>query len=95
MILLDEFYEMKLCNDGVAYEVKSKRKLSLDLLSLKEKITEATGMRAKIALPVLLLLEGSNGTTVNIFPEGRLLLRKFSNQSSAEEFVRLLSSVVF
>lgn len=92
---MDEFYEMKLCNDGVAYEVKSKKRLSLDLMFLKDKITEATGMRAKIALPVLLLLEGSNGTTVNIFPEGRLLLRKFSDQSSAEEFVRLLSSVVF
>ena len=63
--------------------------------TLAEKIIEATGMTAKIALPVLLLLEGSNGITVNIFPEGRLLLRKFPNQHSAEEFVRQLSSVVF
>ncbi|MHA1929694.1 MAG: hypothetical protein ACTSV2_14070 [Candidatus Thorarchaeota archaeon] len=86
---------MKLCNDGVAYEVKSMKRLSLDLVALKDRITEATGMTAKICLPVLLLLEGSNGTTVNIFPEGRLLLRKFPDQSSAEEFVRLLSSAVF
>ncbi len=86
---------MKLCNDGVAYEVKSKRKLALDLVSLKERIVETTGMTAKISLPVLLLLEGSNGSTVNIFPEGRLLLRKFPDQSSAEEFVRLLSLALF
>ena len=93
VIQLDEFYPIKLCDDGVAFEVKPKRRLSLDLPALKEKIVEGTGMNARVCLPVLLLLEGTNGRAVNIYPEGRLLLRKFPSKSDAEEIVKLLSSL--
>lgn len=95
MIQLDEYYPIKLCDDGVAFEVKPKRRLSLDLPALKEKIVEATGMTARVCLPVLLLLQGTNGQAINIYPEGRLLLRKFPSKSDAEEILKLLSSLFF
>ncbi|MHA2374738.1 MAG: hypothetical protein ACXAB9_01145 [Candidatus Thorarchaeota archaeon] len=51
-------------------------------------------MRARVSLPALLLLESSTGEVVNIFPSGRMLLRKFTSKDVAREFVEMISPIL-
>ena len=61
---------------------------------MKDQIVEMTGMRARVSLPALLLLESSTGEVVNIFPSGRMLLRKFASKEIAREFVEMISPIL-
>ncbi|MHA1905644.1 MAG: hypothetical protein ACXABC_03140 [Candidatus Thorarchaeota archaeon] len=62
--------------------------------ALEDQIVEMTGMRVRISLPALLLLESSTGEVVNIFPSGRMLLRKFASKDVAREFVEMISPIL-
>ncbi|MHA2240422.1 MAG: hypothetical protein ACXADL_12035 [Candidatus Thorarchaeota archaeon] len=62
--------------------------------ALKDQIVEITGMRARVNLPALLLLESSTGEVVNIYPSGRMLLRKFASKDAAREFVEMISPIL-
>jgi hypothetical protein len=64
------------------------------LPALEDQIVEMTGMRVRISLPALLLLESSTGEVVNIFPSGRMLLRKFASKDVAREFVEMISPIL-
>ncbi|MHA1960930.1 MAG: hypothetical protein ACW99U_11905 [Candidatus Thorarchaeota archaeon] len=48
------------------------------------------GMRVRVCLPALLLLESDDGRVINIYPSGRILLRKFPDEEAAERFAEKL-----
>ncbi len=88
-------YHMKICSEKTGYEVKPKAQMKLDLTALKDEIVTITGMNVRVGVPALLLIEGKDGQVVNIFPSGRLLLRKFPTQDAAEAMVRLLAPLLY
>jgi len=90
-----DLYQFKVCSEKTGYEVKPKSQLKLDLMSLQEEIVKITGLRIRVNVPALLLLEGDDGQVINIFPSGRLLLRNFSTQNDAEKVVNLLSPLLY
>jgi len=92
---MTEQFVLKLCSDRTAFEIRPKKPLTLDLLSLKNELVDKTGMKARLCLAAILLLEDDQGRVVSIFPTGRLLLRKFSTQDSAEEIARLIAPLLY
>ena len=92
---MTEQFVLKLCSDRTAFVVRPKKSLTLDLLSLKKELENMTGMKARVCLAAILLLEDDQGRVVSVFPTGRLLLRKFSTQNSAEEIARLIAPLLY
>ncbi len=90
-----DLYHLKICSEKTGYEVKSKSRVKLDLMALQEKIVSITGLRVRVGVPALLLLEGDDGQVINIFPSGRLLLRNFSSKNDAETLVSFLAPLLY
>ncbi len=88
-------YHFKICSEKAGYEVKPVNRLHLDLMNLEKKILEITGYSVRVSVPALLLLEGPDGSIINIFPSGRLLLRNFETETEAERIVDLLAAVLY
>jgi hypothetical protein len=88
---MTELFIIKLCSDGVAFEVKSKDRVKLDLVSVDEELATLMEMKIRVSLPVILILEGDDGRSITIYPSGRLLLRKFPSEKSAQQAATLLS----
>ncbi|MHA2263373.1 MAG: hypothetical protein ACXAEN_13345 [Candidatus Thorarchaeota archaeon] len=53
-------------------------------------MADILGMRVRVCLPALLLLESDDGRVINIYPSGRILLRKFPDEEAAERFAEKL-----
>ncbi|MFW9798958.1 MAG: hypothetical protein ACFFD9_00835 [Candidatus Thorarchaeota archaeon] len=92
---MSEFFTLKLCSDKTAFEAKAKVPVALDLKALADEASEKTGLRIRVSLPVLLLLEGDDGRRINIFPSGRLLLRRFPSREEAESAVGVLAPLLY
>ena len=90
-----DLFVINLCSDGVAFEVKSKNSVKLDLTSLSEELESLMKMKIRVSLPVILILEGDDGQSITIYPSGRLLLRKFPTEESAQEAAQLLSPKLY
>ncbi|MHA2425721.1 MAG: hypothetical protein ACXAEF_13100 [Candidatus Thorarchaeota archaeon] len=86
---------IKLCSDGAAFEVKSKNRVKLDLGLISEELTTLLKMKIRVSLPVILILEGDDGRSITIYPSGRLLLRKFPSEESAQQTALLLSPKLY
>ena len=92
---MTDLFIIKLCSDGVAFEVKSKNRVKLDLASISEELATQMKMKIRVSLPVILILEGDDGRSITIYPSGRLLLRKFPSEESAQEAAHLLSPKLY
>ncbi|MHA1950167.1 MAG: hypothetical protein ACXAAO_09275 [Candidatus Thorarchaeota archaeon] len=92
---MNDLFIFKLCSDGAAYEVKSKKKIKLELTSVSEDLAIQLKMKIRVNLPVILILEDDTGRSITIYPTGRLLLRKFTSEESALEAARLLSPILY
>lgn len=92
---MTDLFIIKLCSDGVAFEVKSKTRVKLDLASISEELATQMKMKIRVSLPVILILEGDDGRSITIYPSGRLLLRKFPSEESAQEAAHLLSPKLY
>ncbi len=92
---MSEFFTLKLCSDKTAFEAKAKISVALDLETLADEASEKTGLRVRVSLPALLLLEGDDGRRINIFPSGRLLLRGFPSREEAENAVGVLAPLLY
>jgi ArsR family metal-binding transcriptional regulator len=92
---MDELFNLKLCSDGAAFEVKSKRRVKLDLPSIGDELAVLTNMKIRVSLPVILILEGNEGQSITLYPSGRLLLRKFHSEESARQLVMTISSRLY
>lgn len=90
-----DLFIINLCSDGIAFEVKSKNRVKLDLISLSEELATLMKMKIRVSLPVILILEGDDGQSITIYPSGRLLLRKFPTEESAQEVAQLLSPKLY
>lgn len=90
-----DLFIINLCSDGIAFEVKSKNRVKLDLISLSEELATLMKMKIRVSLPVILILEGDDGRSITIYPSGRLLLRKFPTEESAQEVAQLLSPKLY
>lgn len=95
MLKITDLFMLKLCSDGAAYEAKPKNKTSVDILSITDEVKEVLKMKVRVNLPAMLILEGDDGRIVNIFPSGRLLLRKFPSEEAAESITKILSSLLY
>jgi hypothetical protein len=92
---MTDLFTIKLCSDGAAFEVKSKNKVKLDLASLSEELVTLTKMKIRVSLPVILILEDDEGRSITIYPSGRLLLRKFPSEESAQRAALILSPKLY
>ncbi|MHA1965457.1 MAG: hypothetical protein ACW97G_12830 [Candidatus Thorarchaeota archaeon] len=92
---MNDLYVIKLCSDGAAFEVKSKNRVKLDLASLSEELATLMKMKIRVSLPVILILEDDDGRSITIYPSGRLLLRKFPTEESAQQAALLLSPKLY
>ena len=90
-----DLFIINLCSDGIAFEVKSKNRVNLDLISISEELATLMKMKIRVSLPVILILEGVDGQSITIYPSGRLLLRKFPTEESAQEVAQLLSPKLY
>ncbi|MFW9809761.1 MAG: hypothetical protein ACFFE6_10330 [Candidatus Thorarchaeota archaeon] len=79
---MSDTFIVKLCSDGAAFEVKPKQRTKLNLTSISEEFASVTGMRIRVSLPVILILEGEDGQSITVYPSGRLLFRKFPSEES-------------
>ncbi len=86
---------LKLCSDGAAYEAKPKNRTNVDILSVTDEVKDLLKMTVRVSLPAMLILEGDDGKIVNIFPSGRLLLRKFPSEEDAENIARKLALLLY
>ncbi|MHA2353130.1 MAG: hypothetical protein ACXAC0_05185 [Candidatus Thorarchaeota archaeon] len=82
---MSDLFIIKLCSDGAAFEVKSKKRVKLDLPSVSEELAMLMGMTIRVSLPVILILEGEDGRSITTYPSGRLLLRKFPTEESVRQ----------
>ena len=90
-----DLFVINLCSDGIAFEVKSKNRVKLDLIALSEELATLMKMKIRVSLPVILILEGDDGRSITIYPSGRLLLRKFPTEESAQEAAQSLSPKLY
>ena len=95
MVQITDPFIIKLCSDGAAFEVKSKNRVKLDLSSFGEDLATIMKMKIRVSLPVILILEGDDGRSITIYPSGRLLLRKFPTEESAQQAALLLSPKLY
>ena len=86
---------IKLCSDGVAFQVISKNRVKLDLTSFSKELAILMKMKIRVSLPVILILEGDDGRSITIYPSGRLLLRKFPTEESAHQASLILSPILY
>ncbi|MHA1136710.1 MAG: hypothetical protein ACTSSE_09500 [Candidatus Thorarchaeota archaeon] len=92
---MTDMFVLNLCSDGVAFEVKSKNRVKLDLVSIAEELATLIEMKIRVTLPAILILEGVDGQSITIYPSGRLLLRKFPSEESAQQAATLLSPKLY
>ena len=92
---MTDLFIFKLCSDGAAYEVKSKKKVKLELTSISEDLAKQMKMTIRVNLPVILILEDDVGRSITVYPTGRLLMRKFASEESALNAARLLSPKLY
>ncbi|MFW9792798.1 MAG: hypothetical protein ACFFEE_00730 [Candidatus Thorarchaeota archaeon] len=92
---MSDLFILKLCSDGGAFEVKSKKRIKLDLTSVSEKLATIMGMKTRVSLPVILILEGEDGRSITVYPSGRLLLRKFPSEESARQTTLEIFSILY
>jgi hypothetical protein len=92
---LTDLFILKLCSDGAAFEVKSKKRVKLDLVNASEELATQMNMKVRVSLPVILILEDDDGRSITIYPSGRLLLRKFPSEESAHQAALLLSPKLY
>lgn len=92
---MSDLFIINLCSDGIAFEVKSKNRVKLDLISLSVELATLMKMKIRVSLPVILILEGDDDRSITIYPSGRLLLRKFPSKESAQQATLLLSPKLY
>ncbi len=92
---MSNLFIINLSSDGIAFEVKSKNRVELDLISLSEELATLMKMKIRVSLPVILILEGDDNRSITIYPSGRLLLRKFPTEESAQKATLLLSPKLY
>jgi hypothetical protein len=92
---VSELFNLKLCSDKAAFEVKSKKRVKLDLLEIGDELATLTRMKIRVSLPVILILEGNEGQSITIYPSGRLLLRKFASEESARKVVLIITPKLY
>jgi hypothetical protein len=88
---VNELFNLKLCSDKAAFEVKSKKSIKLNLQEIGEELAILAKMKIRVILPVILILEGNEGHSITIYPSGRMLLRKFASEESARQIVMTIS----
>lgn len=92
---MTDLFVLNLCSDGAAYEVKSKNRIKLDLTSIGEELATMMKMKIRVSLPVILILEDEDERSITIYPSGRMLLRKYPSEESAQQTALLLSPKLY
>ncbi|MGV9102725.1 MAG: hypothetical protein ACOC3C_01240 [Candidatus Thorarchaeota archaeon] len=68
--------------------------INKDLSLIDEKLAKATGMKVKMSLPDVLLLQSDDGQVINIFSSGRILFRQYPSEQAVKDVMTLLFPVL-
>jgi len=83
-------FMIRLCSDHAAYEAVPKKRLSLDMVALKQRIEEGSGWKATIYTPQFLVIKRDDGVEVTIVDDGRMIIRNVADQKSAGEIAEAI-----
>ena len=92
---MPDSYTVRLCSEKAAYEIRPKKRVTVTLESIAEGVAELTGMRIRVVLPAILILEGEDERGITLFPDGRILLRGYASESEAQEIAAHIVSLVY
>ncbi|MHA2015026.1 MAG: hypothetical protein ACTSUH_04670 [Candidatus Thorarchaeota archaeon] len=92
---MPDSYTVRLCSEKAAYEIRPKKRVTVTLESIAEGVAELTGMRIRVVLPAILILEGEDGRGITLFPDGRILLRGYASESEAQQVAGRIVPLVY
>ncbi|MCF2136335.1 MAG: hypothetical protein K9W43_03760 [Candidatus Thorarchaeota archaeon] len=85
---------VRLCSEKSAFEVRLKRRGAINLLVVAEQVASATGMRVRVSLPAILILESETDISITMFPDGKILLRGITTQEHAEALAKKITTAL-
>jgi hypothetical protein len=83
-------FMIRLCSDHAAYEAVPRRRLSLDMVALKQRIEEGSGWEVATHTPQFLVIKRDDGVEVTIVDDGRMIIRNVADQKSAGEIAEAI-----
>ena len=83
-------FMIRLCSDHAAYEAVPKRRLSLDMVALKQRIEEGFDWKVVVHTPQFLIMKRDDGVEVTIVDDGRMIIRNVADQKSAGEIAEAI-----
>jgi len=75
---------VKLCSDKAAFEVRTKRNLSLSMNEVKRRLEESREHKIIVYTPHVVILRSGN-TETTLSRDGRMLIKKVSDEAQAIE----------
>jgi hypothetical protein len=83
----------KLCSDKAAFEVRTKRRLSLNMNEVKRTLEESEEHKIVVYTPHMVILRsGSAETTLS--RDGRMLIKRVSNEAEATQVARRILGTI-
>ncbi|MHA1741770.1 MAG: hypothetical protein ACTSVD_06725 [Candidatus Thorarchaeota archaeon] len=92
---MSESYTVRLCSEKAAYEIRPEKRFTAFLESIAHKIAELTGLRIRVVLPAILILEDEDERGVTLFPDGRILPRGYASEREAQEIAAHIVPLVY
>ncbi|MGQ4870765.1 MAG: hypothetical protein ACP6IT_02880 [Candidatus Thorarchaeota archaeon] len=92
---MPDSYTVRLCSEKAAFEIRPRKRVTVTLESIGEGVAELTGMRIRVVLPAILILEDENERGITLFPDGRILLRGYASESEAQQVAGRIVPLVY
>lgn len=76
---------VKLCSDKAAFEARPQRRVTFDMNRLQELFRTTEEYEITMHTPHIIFLKNRRGREITFSKDGRMLLRKVSNESEARK----------
>lgn len=86
----EETFMIKLCSDRAAYEAVPKKRLKLDLSSLKHSLELHADCEIILYTPQLMVVRRKDAAEVTIVDDGRMIIRNVADQDAARTVAEAL-----
>jgi len=84
---------VKLCSDNAAFEVRTTRRLTLNMDEVKRTLEESGEHKISVYTPhIVILRSGSAETTLS--RDGRMLIKRVSNEAEATQVARQILRMI-
>ncbi|MHA1772082.1 MAG: hypothetical protein ACTSYL_04415 [Candidatus Thorarchaeota archaeon] len=87
-------FSVHLCSKKSAFEVRLNRRSKIDLSAVAEHVASAVGMRVRVSLPAILILERDTDVAITMFPDGKILLRGINTHDDAEALAKKITDAL-